>query len=285
MKKIAIFKKKLYYIAMRKAIQSILNFEYYTDTAEGKAGNRSAFHFHNLYELYYLERGHREYLIDGEPYPVTENTVVLVPPGTFHEATGGEYRRKIFHFSKDYLLRYFSKGYTEELLSAFERRTIILNATEKQDLTLFAARAEQAQLNEDAESFALNVAAVLSLVKSAVSRQRTENKEERLIDRITEYVEHHAFEKLDLQTIADEFFINKYYLCHLFQSKKGISLFDFLTKLRIERASFLLATTDKKVKEISAECGFRSEYYFSKRFRAVMGISPREYQRQSTSKH
>lgn len=278
---IAYFFEMMYYIDMntKKAIYADLGTDYYANTAEGAEGISSSLHFHNLYEIYLLEYGKREYLINGNLYPVEEDCIVLVPPGIFHETTGKAYKRRLFHFSKDFLLRYYSKDYTESLLEAFSTCVVRIFETDRQKLFALAVEAEAYFTLRQPEPYALCLGAMLSLIKSANVRE-TPKKEVRLIDRVSEYIENNACRLNALEDIAEAFFISKYYLCRLFMAEKHMTVFDFLMKIKIEKAAFLLATTKKKVKEISTECGFNSEYYFSKRFHTLTGLSPSHYRNQ-----
>jgi AraC-like DNA-binding protein len=54
---------------------------------------------------------------------------------------------------------------------------------------------------------------------------------------------------------------------------------EYLLRYRIEKARGLLCSTGQSIKEVSRDCGFRSESYFSKVFRERVGTSPREYRR------
>lgn len=53
---------------------------------------------------------------------------------------------------------------------------------------------------------------------------------------------------------------------------------EYITETRIAAAKRLLEKGDKKVYEIAQELGFESSFYFSKVFKKVTGLSPREYQ-------
>ena len=57
----------------------------------------------------------------------------------------------------------------------------------------------------------------------------------------------------------------------------------YLTKLRIEKAKHLLMTTNDRVFEISQSVGFNNEYYFNRRFKEHVGISPGQYRRNQSS--
>ena len=59
---------------------------------------------------------------------------------------------------------------------------------------------------------------------------------------------------------------------------QGCSLWDFLHRVRIENAKFYLQTTsDARIGEVAAGCGFENNSYFAKVFKKIEGVSPREY--------
>ncbi|MEV0291495.1 MULTISPECIES: AraC family transcriptional regulator [unclassified Kribbella] len=71
---------------------------------------------------------------------------------------------------------------------------------------------------------------------------------------------------------------------HLSRSMRaayGVTPTDFVTDLRLEHASSLLAATNDPVAAIAARCGFASQSYFSRCFAAAHRLSPREFRRRS----
>ena len=71
---------------------------------------------------------------------------------------------------------------------------------------------------------------------------------------------------------------------HLSRSMRtayGVTPTDFVTDLRLEHASSLLAATNEPVATIAARCGFASQSYFSRCFTAAHHLSPREFRRRS----
>ena len=57
---------------------------------------------------------------------------------------------------------------------------------------------------------------------------------------------------------------------------------EFLSRIRMEKARFLLSSTSKTIGEIARESGFRDQLYFSRRFHHYHGISPRSFRQDST---
>lgn len=70
-----------------------------------------------------------------------------------------------------------------------------------------------------------------------------------------------------------------------FKRDFGESLKSFLNEKIGLRARDLLARSDKKVREVSAELGFRDEFYFSRFFKKMTGRSPLEYRKSSRMPH
>jgi AraC-like DNA-binding protein/mannose-6-phosphate isomerase-like protein (cupin superfamily) len=71
---------------------------------------------------------------------------------------------------------------------------------------------------------------------------------------------------------------------HLSRSMRtayGVTPTDFVTDLRLEHASSLLAATNDAIAGIAARCGFARQSYFTRRFTAAHQLSPREFRRRS----
>ncbi|MGL1892881.1 MAG: AraC family transcriptional regulator [Spirochaetaceae bacterium] len=63
----------------------------------------------------------------------------------------------------------------------------------------------------------------------------------------------------------------------LFKTYFGSAIATYIRKIRILRASHLLVTSDKLISEISEQCGFSSQYAFSRTFKQIIGLAPKEY--------
>ena len=67
------------------------------------------------------------------------------------------------------------------------------------------------------------------------------------------------------------------HLAAVFKKRTGFTVLDFFIRLKIQRACFLLDTTDQSVKAIAADLGFDDPLYFSRCFRRVHDSSPTQY--------
>ena len=100
------------------------------------------------------------------------------------------------------------------------------------------------------------------------------------LTRIRGYIGEHYREKLSLESLSQQFFINKYYLARIFKEQYGCSVNACIAQTRIGKAKELLRFTDKTVEEIGLDCGFPDANYFARSFRKIEGITPTDYRRQ-----
>ena len=67
------------------------------------------------------------------------------------------------------------------------------------------------------------------------------------------------------------------YLSGLFHQQTGLTVKQYHTRLRVERAKFLLAHSDMQIQGISARLGFLNRRYFTATFKSAVGATPQEY--------
>ena len=110
--------------------------------------------------------------------------------------------------------------------------------------------------------------------ESSVSKKRME------LTNLKEYLDEHYTEKISLDELSARFFINKYYLTKIFKETYGTTINNYIIAKRITRSKQLLRFTDKTLEEIAIEVGMNGGNYFSRMFKKIEGISPREYRKQ-----
>ncbi len=94
------------------------------------------------------------------------------------------------------------------------------------------------------------------------------------------YIEKHcANPELSLEETAAEIQISPGYLSRLMKQSTGFSFVEYLTRARINKALRLMADPTVKVFEVADRVGYRSQHYFSRAFRKVLGVSPTEYKK------
>lgn len=104
------------------------------------------------------------------------------------------------------------------------------------------------------------------------------------IDIAKSYIDQNYFhENLNLDMIAENSNLSKYYLCKEFKRKYGIPPGKYLKELRISQACRLLSTSsDFSMMDIAHMIGYSNDSYFGKVFKAVKGITPDQFRKQTT---
>lgn len=94
---------------------------------------------------------------------------------------------------------------------------------------------------------------------------------------IKEYIDTNYSEPITLDFLSEHFFINKTYLSEIFKEQYGVNIKDYLVSVRITEAKRMLRFTDKTTEEIADSIGVNGAAYFSRMFKRVEGVSPKEY--------
>ena len=109
---------------------------------------------------------------------------------------------------------------------------------------------------------------------SAISKKRME------LVSVKNYMDEHYVEKITLDDLEAQFFINKYYLLKIFKETYGVTISSYLISRRITRAKQLLRFTQMTIDEVGCAVGMDGAGYFSRMFKKSEGISPKKYRKQ-----
>lgn len=82
-----------------------------------------------------------------------------------------------------------------------------------------------------------------------------------------------------VQKVADYIGISKNYFTSQYKELTGIGFWEYVTKLRMEKAKELLVTTDEMIGTIAGMVGYESEFHFSRKYKEYTGQSPKNYRK------
>ena len=109
-----------------------------------------------------------------------------------------------------------------------------------------------------------------------------QNNEDKLFDKIEQFVTNHIKEPITLLDIADVICMHPNSVCRLFKKHKNQKFVDYLTEKKINHACELLQNTPDSIIGIAFECGY-SLSAFNRNFKKVTKTTPTKY-RKSHSK-
>ncbi|MFV0527110.1 MAG: helix-turn-helix transcriptional regulator [Lachnospiraceae bacterium] len=104
------------------------------------------------------------------------------------------------------------------------------------------------------------------------------NRKESVYNDVVSYMKKNLNGNLSVQAVCLEASISQATLNRLFRTYAGIPYKNYLTTLRIETARTMMEQNPKSyIKDIATYVGFKDQFYFSRVFRSVIGLSPSEY--------
>lgn len=158
----------------------------------------------------------------------------------------------------------------------------------------FAAKVQESALSQYSIKLYLDFISDLSLVQfdpenhtrfvlreirqqlqESLKRRRLSQKNSAL-EKTYRYIEESFRKPISLQSISQEMNISPYYLSRILNRETGESFTDLVNRFRIEEAKKLIRQ-GKSIKEASWNAGFSYQNYFSKVFKKLVDLSPREY--------
>ena len=104
----------------------------------------------------------------------------------------------------------------------------------------------------------------------------------KLVICVSDYVQHHLSEPVDVEALAKSMFLSRTYLANKFKKESGTTLTDFILKEKVEEAKRLLRYTDKHATAIAVYLGFSSQSHFANVFKKYTGKTPSEYRKLHT---
>ncbi|MEH7224692.1 response regulator [Bacillus sp. JJ1566] len=113
--------------------------------------------------------------------------------------------------------------------------------------------------------------------KTLVTTDIQFQKEKTGIHLIEEYIKQNYQTEINLQDLAERFFLSREYISRKFKQEFDDTITDYVMKIRMEKAKELLENRDLKIYEIANHVGYQNEKYFSKLFKKLIGVRPNEY--------
>jgi len=102
------------------------------------------------------------------------------------------------------------------------------------------------------------------------------------IQRVINHIEFNLDEPFVLKNLAEIAGVNANYLSTCFRRETNVNLSDYINQKRVQRAVFLLNSTELPIHVIAERVGIMDENYFSRLFKKIQGKSPREYRKSLT---
>ncbi len=267
-------------------INPIYSFGFYHVKTDVNLTHQSELHVshthENIFEIIMLIHGDIKFHIESSYYKPIPYDILVVRPNELHRITAYSsepYERYVLHIESDFFVKNNCLHYKNIFINRILGANNIVPATMVKPNILDAfLRLENFYIQEEflvANAVLLEFLHYLNAISTSNVLPSPTVKNKRIHD-ILLYIDKHLTEEITLDVIAQQFYINKYYLCKSFKKETGYSLNEYVNFKRL-----LLArsyhNSGMNLTDASAHAGFKSYSNFYKVHIKHMHVSPKGY--------
>jgi len=256
-----------------------------------KKSEEHTFHYHDFNKIVVFISGNVTYVVEGKHYKLKPWDILFVGGNELHKPIidpNEVYERIIIWVNSHFLLSHSagdSNLFTcfeyamEEKISLFRLNSEKLNMVKD---SLFAL--EKAIRDKDFGGKILQNSIFLQLIvylNRLILGSKTQQDEkdiqydERIVG-ILSYINENLESDLSIDHIADNFYMNRYYLMHHFKDQTGYTLHHYILQKRLAKAAALIKN-GMQISHASDQSGFRDYSSFVRAFKKTFGLSPKQY--------
>ena len=248
-------------------------------------GTAVEYHYHEFCKLLLLVSGRGGYVVDGQRYLLQPGDVVLIDSRSAHRPElepDSTYERIIIYISPEFLQR-SSTGDCDllRLFTGEQGHVLRLRETERKKVFALAGVLEKELCGGEFGREILSNGALLRLLVEIGRGQRQEGafnpnpvtpEDPRVVEWM-QYLDRHLQEDLDMDALAEHFFISKFHMMRLFRQETGFTIHTYLLQRRLLAARQLMEK-GLRATEACYRCGFRSYSSFTRAYNKHFGTTP-----------
>ena len=245
------------------------------------------FHYHDFHKILIFLQGNVTYCIEGRNYDLQPNDIVFVNAGEVHCPIIHDdscYERIIIYISKDFLSLYQNPQNDLSLCfkSALKNQSHVLRipSFKESKLSMITTELENAFSScEYANELLLDtlfIEFIVHLNRASLTNKieyiSTNSSNQKIID-IIDYLNKNLTKDINIDLLADTFYISRYHLMHTFKKATGYTIGEYIKTKRLLYARDLIQN-GKGITDACYACGFKNYSTFLRAYRKNFGCSP-----------
>ncbi len=253
-------------------------------------------HSHEFHELVFVVSGRGINFTKDEEFMLREGSVFFVPPGLEH---GYKHVENLVLYNIIYGRNLVSRhaldltelpGYCSIFLQTDSIPSLSLSPSQIAELLpliqLMEKEADDQSYGSGSRTlaYAYLIELLVSLARIYDQTPNEANQTARRLWEVISYMDNHLDRALSTEELRDVANMSTSTLNRCFKQSTGLSPIEFHIHKRIAYACSLIQKRGLSMAQVSEASGFNDPNYFSRQFRKVMGMSPKQYQRIFTSR-
>ena len=252
-------------------------------------------HFHNEYEIFYVENGNGNAHIGDYRGPIQSGDLYIIGsniPHSFITKPNTNFNNNqltgvLINFENDFMkhaFTYYNEFKQIELLLEKSKRGLLIQTNTHQKLIEIL---KLVPLLKNAEHILITIQLLnllaqtdpILLGSSLFNNQKTLQRDLRL-EKVITFLTEHFSEEIDLDTVSSLVAMNPSAFSRYFKEKTETTLMQYIQKLRIGQACQLLQKEDLDIAQVAMDCGFNSISHFNKVFKRIKNVTPSGYRKE-----
>ncbi|MEW9094342.1 MAG: AraC family transcriptional regulator [Clostridiaceae bacterium] len=278
-------------VSIEKTKRGYLKEDFLFFNLKDQKRNEIESHYHDFNKIIIFISGEVTYIIEGKSYKLKPWDVLLIGKNDLHLPTISSnipYERMILWLNPLFLEKHNRDN--SDLLSCFqlasERKLNLIRLSSK-DINLLKKNLtdlEEAMKDTGFGSTILRNTLFLQFMIKInrlflgidISKNINDIKCNPAIQTILSFINSNLDKDLSIDILAEKVYLNKYYLMHLFKKETGYTLYNYIQKKRLLKASDLIIN-GISLGEVCALCGFGDYSSFVRAFKKEFQLSPKQY--------
>ena len=121
-----------------------------------------------------------------------------------------------------------------------------------------------------------NMKGLLGSIASVINTKNADRNEQ-IVRQVKKIIQKEISGDLSAEALATRIYLTASHLRRVFRNRVGVTLQDYVLRLRMERARELLGEPGNRVHLVASSVGYESTSYFCMVFRRFFGVSPGEF--------
>ena len=243
-------------------------------------------HWHPEPEILYVLEGDYEIYNENGNFTLSAGEIALIPTGKVHAIRSlcptGHYWSISFSINLIQLpeSHFFQQSFVEPLKSGTLQ--IPNKFTPQTGLTSKATDALQQILQGTQNQQFLGLLSFFTEIQPLCKRNNQKRDLQQSHDATAaciRYMETNYSARITLEELAEHVHLHPNYLCALFKEHTGETVFEHLTRIRVESVAYLLRENDIPISKAAELSGFNTESLFYQKFKQIMGVTPSAYRK------
>ncbi|MBQ0106158.1 MAG: helix-turn-helix transcriptional regulator [Armatimonadetes bacterium] len=226
-------------------------------------------HLDHRNEIIYVQEGSLKIWTQDNEIYLKKGDTTIIPAKTIHRDIFEENRNP-----KIYFICFELKNYEFNFNKNSKLTDINKNLIEKE---IHSIRKEWESDKNLANISLLKILNIFENSKNPKNESTAKKSYTDFTEKIKNTIKSEYDKDISLESLSREFDKSTYHISHIFNRYTGLTLPEYITKTRMQKATQFLLETNLNISQIAYRTGYKDPHYFTNVFKSYYNMTPKEY--------